>query len=152
MVESTQIHGTCVLLRDAGVLIRGPSGSGKSDLALRLIDGGGILVADDRVDLTVAQGFVWARPPEALAGKLEIRGVGIVDMAFRPKGQVALVVDFIESQGIDRLPEKITTPLLDIPIPCLKLDPFTVSAVAKIRAMVEILTGNRIKLLDSSLP
>ena len=61
-----RIHGTCVLLSGLGVLLRGPSGSGKSDLALRLIDGGARLVADDQVELIPAEGRLLARAPEAL--------------------------------------------------------------------------------------
>src|SRR5690606_32729552 len=70
------IHATCVALGDTGILLRGRSGSGKSDLALRLIDGGALLVADDRVALSLEGGRVIARPPAALAGYLEVRGVG----------------------------------------------------------------------------
>jgi len=72
-----RIHGTCVALSGLGVLLRGPSGSGKSDLALRLIDGGAKLVADDQVELALdAAGRVMARAPATLSGLLEVRGIG----------------------------------------------------------------------------
>ena len=73
-----QVHATCVSLYGAGLIIRGPSGAGKSDLALRLIDRGARLVADDRVDLLVSDNGVIARAPETLAGLLEVRGLGIL--------------------------------------------------------------------------
>ena len=72
-----QVHGTCIAIDGAGVLLRGPSGCGKSDLALRLIDGGAVLVADDRVSLEARAGDLVASAPDALAGLLEVRGVGI---------------------------------------------------------------------------
>jgi len=89
-----RIYGTCVALSGLGVLLRGPSGSGKSDLALRLIDGGACLVADDQVELALdAAGRVMAQAPRALAGLLEVRGIGILRMETARTAPVALVVD-----------------------------------------------------------
>ncbi|MEC8584968.1 MAG: HPr kinase/phosphatase C-terminal domain-containing protein, partial [Pseudomonadota bacterium] len=73
-----RVHGTCVAIDGAGVLLRGPSGGGKSDLALRLIDGGATLVGDDQLELSRVQDRVVARAPGPLQGQLEIRGIGIV--------------------------------------------------------------------------
>ena len=70
------VHATCVAIGDRAVLLCGPSGSGKSDLALRLIDGGAQLVADDQVVLRAEGGRIVARAPEALAGRMEVRGIG----------------------------------------------------------------------------
>ena len=72
-----QIHASCVAREEAGVLLLGPPGSGKSDLALRLLEHGFMLVADDRVEI---EGGI-ARPPPHLAGLLEVRGLGIVRLA-----------------------------------------------------------------------
>ena len=71
---------TCVAIDGRGLLIEGPPGSGKSTLALKLIDRGAMLVGDDGVSLELRDGRLWAAPPPHIAGKLEIRGVGIVDL------------------------------------------------------------------------
>ncbi|MHA1114324.1 MAG: HPr kinase/phosphorylase, partial [Alphaproteobacteria bacterium] len=86
----TLVHATCVSLWGAGILLRGPSGSGKSDLALRLIDGGAVLVADDQVSLELRDGGLFASPPAATAGKLEVRGVGIVTVPFDEEAPMRL--------------------------------------------------------------
>src|SRR3546814_8060220 len=88
-------HATAVMLPDAqlgdwAVLLRGPSGVGKSDLALRLIDRGAVLVSDDQTLLSVAGGRLVAAPPAAIAGRLEARGLGIVDLPHRVGVPVAL--------------------------------------------------------------
>lgn len=86
------IHASCVAIGTQGVLLVGKSGTGKSDLALRLIDVGARLVADDRTILFVAKGALHARAPESIKGLLEIRGLGIVAFPVRPVVKVALVV------------------------------------------------------------
>lgn len=132
-----QVHATCVAIGGAGVLLRGPSGAGKSDLALRLIDGGGAdgprLVADDRVDLSLRAGRVWARAPEPLKGLLEVRGVGIMPMKALDEAPVALVCDLVAPPLVERLPEIVTAPVLDLDLPFIRLAPFEASAPAKIR-------------------
>ena len=70
------VHATAIAIDGKGVLLRGPSGSGKSDLALRLSEAGGVLIGDDRIALSVRDDFVVARVPETIAGKLENCGVG----------------------------------------------------------------------------
>ena len=74
-----QIHATCVDIEGAGVLLLGPSASGKSDLALRLMDGGARLVADDRVDLALEDGRLVASAPKDIASRIEVRGLGILE-------------------------------------------------------------------------
>jgi len=132
-----QVHATCVAIGGAGVLLRGPSGAGKSDLALRLIDGGGVdgprLVADDRVDLSLRAGRVWAQAPGPLKGLLEVRGVGIMPMKALDEIAVALVCDLVAPPLVERLPEVVTVPILDLDIPFIRLAPFEASAPAKIR-------------------
>src|SRR5690606_41385193 len=75
----TNIHASCVAAGSRGILLLGPSGRGKSDLALRLIDRGARLVADDRCDVWFDRGRLWCRPPAELAGKMDVRGLGIVE-------------------------------------------------------------------------
>jgi HPr kinase/phosphorylase len=85
------IHASCVVVGGVGVLIRGASGSGKSDLALRLIDAGASLVADDYCEAEALAGRLVVRPPPAIAGKLEVRGFGIVDLAHLPSTTIGLI-------------------------------------------------------------
>ena len=86
------IHASCVAIGKAGVLLLGKSGAGKSDLALRLIDQGAVLVADDRTLVWVEKDALHARAPSTIKGLLEIRGLGIVTMPVRAKARIALVV------------------------------------------------------------
>ncbi len=94
-VSSETIHASCVAIGDAAVLIEGASGTGKSDLALRLIDRGGRLVSDDYTMLIRKGGRLIARPPANLAGKMEIRGIGIVEMPHVEDIEVRLLVAIV---------------------------------------------------------
>lgn len=129
----TQIHATAVALAGAGVLLRGASGAGKSDLALRLIDAGARLVADDRVDLAVEAGRLVARPPAALAGRMEVRGLGIVEVSWVAAAPLALVVDLVAPERIERMPLPARAEYLGVSLPLLALAPFEASAPAKLR-------------------
>jgi len=91
-MSEANIHASCVALGTQGVLLLGPSGAGKSDLALRLIDEGAKLVADDRTLLFVRGGALHAKPPASIKALLEIRGVGIVKLPVRAAVRIALVV------------------------------------------------------------
>lgn len=132
------IHGTIVDIEGAGVLLRGPSGAGKSDLALRLIDGGAVLVADDRITLSETGGNVVAEAPETIAGKLEVRGLGIVRLPFQVSSAVRLVVDLVGGASVERLPNAAETVLLGVALPVLNLAPFEASAPAKIRLALRL--------------
>ena len=134
---STQIHGTCVELAGAGIVLRGPPGSGKSDLALRLIDGGARLVADDRVVLEAASGTLFASAPPALAGMIEVRGIGLARVPSLDRVRVAVVIDLAAASEIERLPEPATCQLLGVSLPCVRLEPFAASACAKVRLAAE---------------
>lgn len=129
----TQIHASAVELGGRGVLLRGASGAGKSDLALRLIDAGARLIADDRVDLAVESGKLIARPPAILAGRMEVRGLGIVAVPWIAAAPLALVVDLVAPDQVERLPEPAHAEYLGIGLPLLALAPFEASAVAKLR-------------------
>ena len=134
---STHIHGTCVELAGAGIVLRGPPGSGKSDLALRLIDGGARLVADDRVVLEAASGTLFASAPPALAGMIEVRGIGLARVPSLDRVRVAVVIDLAAASEIERLPEPATCQLLGVSLPCVRLEPFAASACAKVRLAAE---------------
>lgn len=105
------IHASCVLLGRSGVLLRGPSGAGKSALAGRLIataraEGGfGCLVADDRVAIEAVNGRLIARAPAVLAGRMELRGHGIVAVDHEPAAVVRLVADLVAPAELERMPE-----------------------------------------------
>jgi serine kinase of HPr protein (carbohydrate metabolism regulator) len=137
-----RIHGTCVALSGLGVLLRGPSGSGKSDLALRLIDGGAKLVADDQVELALdAAGRVMARAPATLSGLIEVRGIGILRMNAVRTAPVGLVADLTPEDQVERLPEAETCMLLDRHVRRLALAPFNDSTPAKLRLAASMLSA-----------
>lgn len=107
----TAEHASCVVVGTAGILIRGGSGTGKSSLALALIEQAAragryaALVSDDRTELAEANGRIVARPPAAIAGLVELRGRGICRMAYLPAAVVALVIDLVPETAIERMPE-----------------------------------------------
>ncbi len=130
------LHASCVAIGSTGVLIRGPSGSGKSDLALRLIDDGAMLVADDQVHLESVSGELIASPHNALAGKIEIRGCGIIDLPYRKTVAIGLVIDLQERVDIPRLPEVITCNFSGHSLPFYRLHSFDISSTIKIRTLL----------------
>lgn len=115
------------------MLLLGESGSGKSDVALRMIDSGARLVADDRTDLTAEAGRLIASAPRAIAGRIEVRGLGIVAVSHVTRSAVGLAVDLVPPTQVERMPEPQSRSWLGIAVPLLSLDPFAASAVAKIR-------------------
>ncbi len=145
------VHATCIAVDGVGVMLRGPSGSGKSDLALRLIDGGAVLVADDQVQLSKGDGEdggrLIARSPAAIAGLLEVRGIGLLPAPSQPSAPVGLVVDLKPGGEIDRMPEPATCAYLGIRLPLIALDPFRSSAPAALRLAVAALRRS-----DGELP
>jgi HPr kinase/phosphorylase len=129
------IHASCVAIGGKGILLLGPSGAGKSDLALRLIDGGARLVADDRTILFLAKGAAWAKAPASIKGLIEIRGLGIVKLRPASRAKIALVVR-LGREG-ERLPlhRSWRSPLRGAaPVPIIALDARFASTPAKIRA------------------
>lgn len=135
------VHGTAVAWHGKGILLLGPSGSGKSDLALRLIDAGAVLVADDLVRLAADGSRLVARP-HGTAGLLELRGQGI----FRLPAVAAAAVDLVvrlepPADPGERLPAAETFGLAGLSLPVARLDPFAASAVARLRLLV---TGERV--------
>jgi serine kinase of HPr protein (carbohydrate metabolism regulator) len=133
------VHATSVALRIRGqwraAVLRGPPGSGKSDLALRVIQAGGRLVADDQTHLARRRTTLIASPPPAIAGRIEVRGVGIVRLSrsqLAARAAVGLLVDLVPADRIERLPEPQAEALLGITLPRLDLAPFEASAVGKL--------------------
>lgn len=132
---SATIHASCVSWHDRGVLLAGPSGAGKSDLALRLIDAGAVLVADDLVAVTRDGAGLRARPL-ALPGLIELRGQGIYRVAHCAETPLDLYVR-LGPEVAERLPEAgATVALLDAELPVIDLDPRLPSAVARLRLAV----------------
>lgn len=129
----TTLHGACVALNGKGVLLLGRPGAGKSDLALRLIDEGGVLVADDQVQVALREKSLIASAPPTLAGLLEIRGIGIVRMTAKPEVALGVAIQ-LETQGlIERLPEQETHDILGVQLPLYRIDPAAASATARVR-------------------
>jgi len=130
-LSSETLHASTVALDGRAVLISGPSGSGKSDLALRLLDRGFTLVSDDQTILRKASGRVLASAPPTIHGKLEIRGVGIVEMETVSDIPVALFVEL--TSDIQRLPDDSRERLvLDVKLPLISVDAMTASAPSKV--------------------
>jgi serine kinase of HPr protein (carbohydrate metabolism regulator) len=126
-------HAGLVAARAAGrwrgVLIEGAAGAGKSDLALRALDAGFRLVADDRVLLWTCDGRLWGRAPETLAGLLEVRGLDVVRLSALPFAEVAMVA---RCGAPERMPAPQSTELCGLKIPLIELDPRESSAPAKL--------------------
>lgn len=136
-----RLHATCILVEETAVLLRGPSGSGKSDLALRLIDQGATLVADDQVLLRREGELLLAEPPDILAGWLEVRGLGILGFPHRAPAPVGLVIDLAAAADIERMPAEETLLLCAKPISLYRLNPWELSAPIKVRLAVQRAAG-----------
>jgi serine kinase of HPr protein (carbohydrate metabolism regulator) len=137
------IHATAIAVGGRGVLIRGPSGSGKSDLALRCLGLGPSaflqdtvkLVADDQVMLTRERDALIATAPAALRGRLEVRGVGILEVATAAQCEVVLVADLVSDGVIERLPDPWPKAIIGgFEVPLIRLRPFEASAPLKLIA------------------
>jgi len=135
------MHATSVALKGPGqswqaVLLRGPSGAGKSDLALRLIDTGARLIADDQTHLERKGRALIASAPSAIAGRMEVRGIGIVRLTrtqLIARAPVALLVDLVPPDRVERMPEPAQEVQEGVNLPVLALAPFEASAPAKLR-------------------
>jgi len=128
-----QLHASCVERGGAGVLLLGRPGSGKSDLALRLVEQGFLLVADDRVEL--ADGVV--RAPVSLAGLLEVRGLGILRMRYSRQARLVLAVD------LDGIPARLPVPRRhpELGVPLLALDAAPASAAFRVALALGCVLG-----------
>lgn len=136
MSESETIHAGCIAIDGRGILLCGPSGSGKSDLAIRLIDRGAMLVSDDYTRLHVADGGLAGSAPGTIAGKIEYRGVGIVERPFLAEASIALAIDLGEPP--QRLPEPATRSWLGQSVPLVALNGLEPSAPIKVEAALAL--------------
>lgn len=137
-LSSETLHATTVAKDGRAILISGRSGSGKSDLALRLLDRGFVLVSDDQTYLRIVGGKLVAAAPPAIRGKLEVRGVGIVEVEHVDDVAVCLVVDL--ASEIDRMPEDGRERLiLGAKIPLVGIDAQAASAPAKVAIALDLL-------------
>jgi len=125
-----------------GVLLQGPSGSGKSDLALRALDLGWRLITDDRTLVWASRGRLYGRAPDALAGLIEARGLGVLPAPPRAFSTIALAARCVDADSVERMPEPQTLVLLDLPVPLIALAARQASAPAKL--------GRALMLLDSA--
>jgi serine kinase of HPr protein (carbohydrate metabolism regulator) len=130
-LSAETVHASTVASEGRAVLITGPSGSGKSDLTLRLLDRGFMLVSDDQTIVKRHGDRLIASAPPSIAGKLEIRGIGIVEMEAVADVPVALIVEL--TNEIQRLPDDSRErPLLGVPLPLISVDAMTASAPSKV--------------------
>jgi serine kinase of HPr protein (carbohydrate metabolism regulator) len=135
-LSAETIHASAVASDGRAVLISGPSGSGKSDLALRLLDRGFTLVSDDRTLVRKDGDKLVASAPPNIAGKLEIRGIGIVDMETVGDIPVALFVEL--TSEIQRLPdENRDRPVLGVRVPLISIDAMSASAPSKVAVALD---------------
>lgn len=130
------IHASCIAVKGRGVLIAGPSGSGKSDLALRLIDRGAILVSDDYTFVTRLGAVLEARAPDTIAGRIEVRGIGIVAREAVESVSVALYIE--ASVAPERMPEATTFTIAGVDVPRLELALLEASAPIKVELALEL--------------
>ena len=130
-ISAETLHASTVASSGRAVLITGPSGSGKSDLALRLLDRGFTLVSDDQTIVKRSGDRLVATAPATIAGKLEIRGIGIVEMERVDEVPVALLVEL--TSDIQRLPDDSRSrPFLGVSIPLISIDAMTASGPSKV--------------------
>ena len=129
-MSAARLHATTVAIDGRGVMIVGPSGSGKSDLALRLIDRGASLVSDDYTDFSAVDGMLIAAPPATIAGRIELRGVGIVALPYLADVPVALLVQL--DREVDRMPAPRHENIAGVDLPAIALPAFEASTPIKV--------------------
>ncbi|HWF00529.1 MAG TPA: HPr kinase/phosphorylase [Caulobacteraceae bacterium] len=141
------LHAGLIALRIGGywrgVLIQGASGAGKSDLALRALDDGFRLVADDRTVVWASGGALFGRAPEVLAGLIEARGQGLVSEAPLALAEILLVAALAKPDAIERMPEPDTVSIVGVTVARLSIDAQAPSAPARLRRAMEHLGAAR---------
>lgn len=139
-----RINATTVAVEGHGVLLRGPTGAGKSDLALRLLGEGAHLVADDYTEVECEGDRLIAHAPPTIAGLLEVRGVGILRVTPVSPAVLAACIDLVARTAIERMPEDAVAEIgaTGKHLPLFRLAAFEASATAKVRSIVRLCTGS----------
>lgn len=142
-MSAPPIHAGLIARRGAdgwlGVLIEGPSGSGKSDLILRCLSRGFVLVADDRVALWVCEDRLWGAAPISLNGLIEVRGLGVLSHPARPFAEIRLVAECAEAA--ERMPDPVFREHVGVRRPLLRVRPLEASAPEKLIHALSLLGG-----------
>lgn len=126
---------------EAGILLLAPPGGGKSDLALRLLGQGALLVADDQVEVFMDGAALMAAPPAALAGRLEVRGLGLLEGLPWRRARLALAVELVPPAAVPRLPEPAAWSALGASVPLLRLDGRAPAAPDVLARALDVLSG-----------
>ena len=138
-------HGTCISIDGVGVLLRGPSGSGKSDLALRLLnrkDLNVLLVADDQVYLDRRGEDLWAAASDKLSSMMEVRGVGLIAVDHMTEVRVRLVLDLCSPKSVPRLPQVSRCTIDEVTLLLYPCAPLEASAPDKVVLLARSLDGD----------
>lgn len=138
MDDDETVHASTVAIGRRGVMIMGDSGAGKSDLALRLIDRGAMLIADDYTRVRTVDGMLIATAPATIAGQIEVRGLGILDVPYATQAPVALAVRLAAEE---RLPEEAWTTIAGTRLPLVTIDPRPASAPIKVERALARMTS-----------
>lgn len=125
------IHANAVLFQERGFLFIGKAGSGKSDLTLRLMEAGGTLISDDRTILIPQGDMLCATPPDNLAGKIEVRGIGIITVNYTKYCPIDIICEL--STNYPRIPEEKTKIIRGKTYKYFIIHPFEISSIAKLR-------------------
>jgi serine kinase of HPr protein (carbohydrate metabolism regulator) len=136
-LSSDLLHASCVAIGGRAVLLSGRSGTGKSDLALRLIDRGAVLVSDDYTEVRRRDRTLYATAPARIVGRIEVRGIGIVDMPHLAEAEVALLIDL--DGAVERMPEAATRRLAGVEVSVFTLAALEVSAPIKVELLLKAL-------------
>ncbi|SFV26283.1 HPr Serine kinase C-terminal domain-containing protein [Hyphomicrobium facile] len=152
--EVERVHATAIAIGGRVALIRGASGSGKSDLAFRclglplspIVRDKVLLVSDDQVVLKQEGSFLHASAPAQLRGKLEVRGIGILEVDAVGEGNVVLVVDLVRDGAIERFPDPWQfAHILGLDVPLIRLSPFESSSPLKLVAAIDMAPQPRVQ-------
>ena len=141
-----KVHGTSVSIDGDGVLFRGPPGSGKSDLALRMINFGAQLVSDDQVYLTRRNDNIFMSSPQIIRNSMEVRGIGIVNSIAQKEAPLILVLNMLPNNVANRMPIWHLCTFLDIKVPAVEFAPFEISAHLKVKLAVNLARKNGIEM------
>ena len=131
-MSAKKFHSTSVVIEDLGIMIRGHSGSGKSDLALRLIDSGATLISDDLTICKKIGDYLYLYPHPETKGLLEVRELGIMTVPYVENVRLFLVVELVEEE-FERMPGMMSCSILGVKFPKIKIFGKSSSAVAKIK-------------------